>query len=74
VLKQVCAAWQSSEEGLAAYESNPTAFVGRPRLPHYKHTQQGRNTLVYTTQALSAPALRNHMLCPSGLSITVQTR
>ncbi len=29
--------------------------------------------MVYTTQALSVPALRNHVICPSGLSITVYT-
>jgi IS605 OrfB family transposase len=74
VLKQVFAAWDSYKEALAAYEANPAAFVGHPRLPRYKHKQHGRNMLVYTTQALSVPALRNHLICPSGLNITVQTR
>jgi putative transposase len=74
VLKQVCAAWDSYEAGLAAWEANPAKFLERPRLPHYKHKQQGRSMLVYTVQALSVPALRNHLLCPSGLDITVQTK
>jgi IS605 OrfB family transposase len=74
VRKQVCAAWDSYEEALAAYKANPSIFVGRPRLPGYKEKQTGRNLLVYTIQALSVPALRNHIICPSGLSITVQTR
>jgi putative transposase len=74
VLKQVCAAWDSYEAGLAAWEANPATFLERPRLPHYKHKQQGRSMLVYTVQALSVPALRNHMICPSGLNITVQTK
>lgn len=30
--------------------------------------------LVYTTQALGVPALRQSRICPSGLDITVQTR
>ena len=34
VLKQVCIAWESHQEALAAYGANPSAFVGRPRLPH----------------------------------------
>lgn len=67
-------AWESHKEALAAYAANSSAFVGAPRIPHYKQKQQGRNLLVYTTQALSRPALRNHMICPSGLDITVQTR
>jgi IS605 OrfB family transposase len=29
---------------------------------------------VYTTQALSVPALHNQLICPSGLAITVQTK
>jgi IS605 OrfB family transposase len=74
VLKQVCAAWDSYQEALAAWETYPAKFLDRPRIPRYKHKQRGRNLLVYTTQALSAPALRNLMLCPSGLDITVQTR
>jgi putative transposase len=41
---------------------------------HCKYKQQGRNLLVYTTQALSLPALRNGLVCPSMLGITVQTQ
>jgi IS605 OrfB family transposase len=74
VLKQVCVAWDSYKEALAAHGTNPLTFVGAPRIPRYKHKQQGRNMLVYTSQALSRPALRNQMICPSGLDITVQTR
>jgi IS605 OrfB family transposase len=74
VLKQVCAAWESYRQAVAAYETDPSAVVGRPRLPHYTHKQQGRNLLVSTTQALSRPALRNQLMCPSGLSIAVPTR
>jgi IS605 OrfB family transposase len=74
VLKQVCTAWESYQEALAAWETDSSQFLDRPRIPCYKHKQQGRNLLVYTTQALSIPALRNHLICPSGLGITVQTR
>jgi putative transposase len=54
VLKQVCAAWDSYKEALAAWETAPAKFLDRPRIPRYKHKQQGRNLLVYTMQALSA--------------------
>src|SRR5262245_32546024 len=74
VLKQVCAAWDSYREALAAWEVDPAKFLDRPHIPRYKHKQQGRNVLVYTTQALSQPALRNFLICPSGLAITVQTQ
>jgi putative transposase len=73
-LKQVCAAWDSYKEALAAWEADRSKFLDRPRIPRYKHKQQGRNLLVYTIQALSVPALRQSCICPSGLDITVQTR
>lgn len=74
VLKQVCTSWDSYKGALAAWEVDPSKFLDRPRIPRYKHKQQGRNPLVYTTQALSQPALRNFLICPSGLDITVQTQ
>jgi IS605 OrfB family transposase len=74
VLKQVCAAWDSFRLARAAWEANPSKFLGRPRLPHYLDKQQGRNLLVYTTQALSAPGFGVQRICPSGLDITIQTR
>jgi putative transposase len=43
-------------------------------MPRYKDKQKGRNLLVYTIQALSAPALRNGLIRPSMLDISVQTR
>jgi putative transposase len=73
VLKQVCAAWGSFREGLATYEANPAAVVARPRIPHYLD-KQGRNLVVYTTQALSQPGLRAGRIEPSGLGIQVPTR
>ena len=59
VLKQVCAAWDSYTAALAAWDVAPAQFLGRPKLPGYKDKQTGRNLLVYTTQALSLPALRS---------------
>jgi putative transposase len=74
VLKQVCLAWESYKAALAAWAADPSQFLDRPRLPRYQPKQQGRNLLVYTTQALSVPALRTARICPSGLGITVQTQ
>lgn len=74
VLKQVCSAWDSYREALRTWETDPSKFLNQPRIPRYKHKEQGRNLLVYTTQALSRPALRNQVICPSMLDITVQTQ
>ena len=66
--------WQSFFAALAAWQADPSKFLGRPKLPGYKDKQRGRNLLVYTIQALSIPALRHGLIIPSMLGITVQTK
>jgi putative transposase len=74
VLRLLDQNWQSRCAARAAWQEDPTKFLGRPKLPGYKDKQQGRNLLVYTIQALSIPALRQGLIVPSMLGITVQTR
>jgi putative transposase len=74
VLRVLDKNWQSFFAALQAWRDDPSKFLGQPRLPRYKDKQQGRNLLVYTIQALSLPALRNGLVCPSMLGITVPTR
>jgi len=56
-----------------AYKEDPSKFTGRPKLPKYKHKTEGRNMLVYTIQALSKPGLRDGLIRPSGLPVTIKT-
>ena len=66
--------WQSYFAACAAWQADPSKFLGRPRLPGYKDKQKGRNLLIYTIQALSIPALRQGLICPSMLSVSVKTK
>jgi len=66
--------WKSFFEALEAYNEDPSKFLGRPRLPKYKHKTEGRNLLVYTIQALSKKGLKQGLIQPSMLAIEVQTR
>lgn len=66
--------WESFFAAMAAWRKDPSTFLGRPKLPGYKDKQQGRNLLVYTIQALSAPALRDGLIVPSMLAITIKTK
>ena len=59
---------------LEQFLEGPGKFTGRPKLPHYKPKQAGRNLLVYTRQALSRPALKDGRVCPSQMGIQVQTK
>ncbi|HEX2349466.1 MAG TPA: transposase, partial [Ktedonobacterales bacterium] len=74
VLRLLDKNWESCFAAMEAWRKDPSQFLGRPKLPGYKDKQQGRNTLVYTIQALSAPALRDGLIAPSMLEITVKTK
>ncbi len=68
--------WKSFKEGLKAYEEDPSKFLGRPKLPKYKHKTEGRNILVYTIQAVSRGknGLKGGLIKPSQLAISVKTK
>jgi putative transposase len=66
--------WKSFFEALEAYQEDPPKFLGRPKLPKYKHKTEGRNLLVYTVQALSKTGLKRGLIQPSLLAIEVQTK
>jgi putative transposase len=61
-------------EALKAYEEDPSKFTGRPGLPKYKHKTEGRNVLIYTVQAISKKGLKNGLIQPSMLPISVKTK
>jgi putative transposase len=74
VLRLLDKNWASFFAARDAWQEDSSKFLGRPKLPGYKHKQQGRNLLVYTVQALSIPALRAGVIVPSMLGITVKTK
>jgi putative transposase len=74
VVRQVCQDWWNFWKAHRAYKKNPAKFTGKPALPHYKDKTAGRNLLVYTTQALSKPALQEGVIQPSRLAVVFQTK
>jgi putative transposase len=72
VLKQVCLAWKSYFAACTAYQINPNAFLGHPKLPKYLG-KQGRNLLTCAEQATSTVALREGVIVCSGLPVRVAT-
>jgi len=72
VLRLLDQNWQNCFAARSAWQADPSRFLGCPRLSGYKDTVKGRNLLVYTAQALSAPALRRGRIVPSRLNITVR--
>jgi putative transposase len=74
VVRQVCGDWDTFWKAHKTYKQAPDKFTGRPKLPHYKDKQAGRNLLVYTNQAVSQPALKEGWVVPSQLPITIRTQ
>jgi putative transposase len=47
VLRQLDHDWRAFFADLDAWKTDPSTFVGRPRLPGYKEKHTGRNLLIY---------------------------
>jgi putative transposase len=73
VLRLLDKNWQSYFAACEAYREDPSKFRKHPKMPHYKPKQDGRYALVYTIQALSRPGLKQGLIQPSRLPVTVQT-
>ncbi len=76
VLMQLAHDWESFFKARDAYTLDPSKFLGRPKLPGYKHKTEGRNMLVYTIQAMNRgkKGLKRGLIKPSMLAIEVQTK
>ena len=74
VLRQLLRNWKSFREARKAFSIHPSNFLGRPKLPNYKHKTDGRNLLVYDIQAISKPLLRLKQVKLSGLSFIVKSK
>ena len=66
--------WKAYFQALKSYKLNPSKFLGRPRMPHYKDKADGRFTVVYTTQAISKPALKKGLIALSKTDIKFPTK
>jgi putative transposase len=73
VLIQLHKAWVAFFEAMAQWRAHPEKFLGRPKLPRYKHKTEGRNLLVYEKGAISKRALKRGQLSLSGLGELAKT-
>jgi putative transposase len=73
ILRQLDKNWRAFFAACEAYREDTSKFVGRPKLPKYKHKTKGRFLLIYDIQAISRRALARGRLHPSGLDMEVQT-
>lgn len=66
--------WLSFFAAIKAYTADQTKFLGRPKLPKYKHKEKGRHLLVYTAQAVSKPKIASGLIHLSQTEIHIPTK
>jgi hypothetical protein len=74
VLIQLHKAWVAFFEAMEAWKKHPEQFIGRPKLPGYKHKTAGRNLLVYEKDAIWKRELDRGVIAVSGLGELIQTK
>ena len=73
VLKQLDQNWRSFFAAIKDWRQHPERYLGRPSLPKYKPKQSGRFLLTYNNQAFSHALLRQGLVAPSRLGVTIKT-
>jgi putative transposase len=67
--------WRSFRAALKEWHEHPEKFTGRPKIPGYKHKENGRNILIYDIQAIGKRAYKKTgRIVLSGLGIEIQTK
>ncbi len=74
VLRLLDQNWQGFFAAIKEWNIHPEKFLGRPALPKYKDKQHGRNILIYDIQALSKKGLKQGLIQPSKLGISIPTQ
>ena len=74
VIKQVARNFKSFFAAIAAYQQDKSKFLGKPRLPNYKHKINGRNLICYNYQAISKKLLKQGYINPSLTNIKIKTK
>ena len=74
IIKQVHHSFKSYLAAIGAYQKNSSKFLGRPKLPKYKHKTKGRNALTYNYQAVSKRGLKQGLIQPSGTNLSIPTK
>jgi putative transposase len=72
-LKQNWKAYFKAKKEYKTHREKFTAMPNMPKIPGYKPKMSGRNLLIYDLQAIRKKSLKNGMIKPSGLNLSVKT-
>jgi len=73
IVRRVSEAWKGWLAALKDWKKHPEKYLGKPKIPGYKHKEQGRNVVIYPRDAISQPALSKGIVKLSQTNIELST-
>ncbi len=73
IVRKVSQTWKGWIAALKDWSKYPQKYLGKPKMPRYKHKERGRNIVIYPIDAKSKPALNKGIIKLSGTIIEFRT-
>ena len=73
IVRRVSEAWKGWLAALKDCYKHPEKYLGKPKIPGYKHKERGRNIVIYSIDAISKPALTKGIIKLSQTNIEFST-
>ena len=74
IVRQVSQTWRGWLAALKGWSKEPEKFLGKPRMPGYKHKERGRNVVIYPIDAISKPGRVKNIIRLSQTQIELTTK
>ncbi|MEB3182064.1 MAG: transposase [Nostocaceae cyanobacterium] len=74
IVRRVSEAWKGWLAALKDWSKHPEKYLGKPKMPGYKHKEKGRNIVIYPIDALSKTALTKGIVKLSQTNVELPTQ
>lgn len=74
IVRKVSETWKGWFRALFDWSKHPHKYLGKPKIPRYKHKERGRNIVIYPIDAISKPALKKGIIKLSQTKIELSTK
>jgi IS605 OrfB family transposase len=76
IVRRVSEAWKGWLAALKDWSKHPDKYLGKPKMPGYKHKERGRNVVIYPIDAISKPALTKGIvkLSQTNIELTIKAK
>ncbi|WP_293146584.1 MULTISPECIES: transposase [unclassified Microcoleus] len=76
IVRRVAETWKGWLAALKDWSKHPEKYLGKPKIPGYKHKEHGRNVVIYPIDAISKPALTigNVKLSQTNIELATQAK